>query len=450
MKNSSNVLLFLGILLSLYSCSRENTVGTNQTGTGRDIPAVNILECHLQEYRRTYSTFGTVSYIKKAEVYPVFSELIREMPFEEGDTVAEGDLLVRLDDRKLKIRIMEARAAVRIKETEWNLAVQQLDEGRRNMEARFLNIENARLDRDRAEADFRRVGTIYENKKQLLDLEGVSREELAAVELEYFEKDLVYRQARSNLEVKKIGFREEDLVRAGYEIPQGEEEKQRLFIEYNSRMLQAEVEAAAAGLEEGERKLESLELTLADTLIKAPISGVVGRKYLEPGEMAAPEKPLYLIFPEDRVFASVEISEREMAEIHVGMSADVRTDLSEDSREGQVQRISPWIDQESRTGTVKILLKNQDSFFKVGQFVRINIHLSEIQKGILVPEESIVRDKEETYVFTLRGNRIFKTAVVCARPLETESPIVSGLYNGSLIIRDPEKNYRNGMEVSRL
>ena len=439
--------LFLGLLV--FSCAPKKPSGQENILMAEPaVPVVDILECRIGEYVRTIETFGTISYVTKAEIYPMGAEIIDRMNYEEGDSVRVGEELARLDSRKLSFQLKEAESGIRIKETRWNLAVQQREEGRRNMESRFLEIENARLDLEKARIDFQRISRIFENKKQLFEVEGISQEEMASVELEYQEKDFACRKAESALAVKKIGFRKEDLIQAGYEIPENPANQKELFIDYNTRMLQAEVDVAAAELEAARSQVEALRLYLSETSIRAPISGVIGRKYMESGEKASPEKPLYLIFPENSVYAEARVSEKELTVLKQGMQGDVTSDTDTQMRTGRIQRISPWVDQESRTGSFKILLDNRDGLFKVGQFVRISLRLTGTREGILLPSQAILSKEGITRVFQIRGNRIFEREISCLDPVDDQIPVESGLEPGNLIVLNPSEGLRNGMEVS--
>ncbi len=448
--NPSKIFLFFLPVLLILSCGQKKPeVRIEPLNREITAPAVEILECRTEEYVRTIDTFGTISYVTKAEIYPMGAEIIDRMFYEEGETVRSGDILARLDSRKLSLQLKEAEAGIRIKETKWNLAVQQREEGRRNMESRFLEIENARMDLEKARMDFDRISRIFENKKQLFEVEGISREEMASVELEYQEKEFACRKAESALAVKRIGFREEDLIQAGYEIPEDPANLKDLYIDYNTRMLQAEVDVAGAELEAARSQLDALRLYLNETSIKAPISGVIGRKYMENGEKASPEKPLYLIFPENSVFAEARVSEKELTALKQGMQGDVTSDTDSQMRTGKIQRISPWVDQESRTGSFKILLDNRDGLFKVGQFVRISLKLTGSREGILLPPEAILTRGEASLVFQIRGNRIFEREITCLEPVDDLIPLESGLEPGNRIVLNPSDGLRNGMEVSR-
>ncbi|OQY34297.1 MAG: hypothetical protein B6241_05365 [Spirochaetaceae bacterium 4572_59] len=440
------IVIFIPLLFFLGACG-EKPPEESSVGEDSYVPVVKLLPCHSKAYSRTYETYGTVAYLFKADVCPMSSEIIKSIPFEEGDRVRKGEILARLNSQKLEIQMKEARAGVRIKETGLNLALQQLEEGRRNMEAQFLTIENSRLDLEKTEADFERMTRVYANKKQLYNVEGISREEMDSVELEYFEKELNLRQSRSNLAVKLIGYRDEDLLKAGYLLPETDEEKTELFVDYNTRTLQAQVDVAQAELEAVRSQMETLKLYLAETAVRAPIDGLIAQKYMEEGEKASPDKPLYMIYPDKSVYAVAQLSEKDISLLRPGMEAEVKTDITPTMRRGVIQRISPWIQKESRTASLKILLDNEDALFRVGQFVRIKVLLSEAVPTLMIPEEAVLSEGEISYAFSYRGGRIFRQDLVCGEESDEELPVFEGLEEGTRIVLNPRSSYKNGMEV---
>jgi len=449
MKKGITAGCLLLVLLVLLSCREkyEMTVLPAEQEAVR-APVVKTVTCGKREYTRDFSTFGSVAYVSKADVYPKSGEIIESLTFEEGDRVRRGDVLAELDRRKLEIQLRETAAGILTREAQLNLAVQRRDESRRNIEAQFHTIRNAELDLQKKEADFQRISTIAENKQQLFDAGGVTREELESVRLEYLEKETQLQQTAANLAIKRIGYRDEDLLEAGYGVPEDPEERKGLFVDLNTRLLQAEVEVAEAELNAARSRIETLELYLSETSVASPIDGVVARKYMEEGEKASPEKPLYLIFPTRQVYALAEVSEKDLLSLREGLEADVVIDAGGGSRTGRIDRISPWIQSESRTAPVRILLDNRDGLFRVGQFVRITVLLSDPVREVMVPSDAVLYDGEENpYVFTIRGGRIFRTDITCGEENDGFLPVLSGLEEGERIAAAPRESFRQGMEV---
>ena len=93
MKPLTMPLLIIGSFLILTCSSGESGISRDHApGEDRRAPSVVILECRNQEYVRNIETYGTISYVTKAEIYPMGDQIIEEMLFDEGDTVSSGDV----------------------------------------------------------------------------------------------------------------------------------------------------------------------------------------------------------------------------------------------------------------------------------------------------------------------------------------------------------------------
>ena len=75
----------------------------------------------------------------------------------------------------------------------------------------------------------------------------VTKEELDAVRTQYLSYETKLVQAEGDLEIQRLGFRDEDIIDAGYKIPETEEERYGLLVLINTKMLAAERDVAGSG-----------------------------------------------------------------------------------------------------------------------------------------------------------------------------------------------------------
>jgi len=433
----------LSVLLLLLSACRAHPV---RDVAGQLPPLVEEYVCRYELMRNEISTFGTVSYLNKADVVPMSSETIRELYFEEGDTVYKGEVLALLDTRKLDLQMEELEAGIETKRAALLLAEEKLAESRRNMETRFYRILNAGLDLEQKKADYVRVLGVLENKKQLFQAGGIPQEELLSVELTVREKETSYRQAEYILKTEEVGFREEDLIRGGYEPSRDEEERKTMFIELNTRVPSAEAELARSEWLAARSRIETLELYREESRIKAPISGIIGRKYMDAGEKTLENQPLYMIYPTEQVCIIARMGEKDLNTVKAGQQVLVSRDYDDSEFTGQIQRISPWIQKESRSGEVRVLLENDKGRFRIGQFVRLKIQLEDPAEQLMIPSSSL-KGGDEAWVFVIRQNRLFQKAVTPGRECGDRTSVLAGLSEGDRIVSGPPDFLRNGMEV---
>lgn len=424
--------------LILFPSCRSREQSTAQSAAP---PLIVSHLCEEESVRSEIRTFGTVSSVKKADILPPSESRITDLLFEEGDRVEAGDLIAVLDLRQIDLQIRETEASVRNRESALELCNEQLAESRRNMEARFYSIESAEIECSEKKSELERMEGILENKRRLLEIGGITREEFLSVELEYLEKESLYRQAACTLDIQKIGFRDRDLAEAGYPEAGSGEIRIEQFIDLNTRVLQAEAEMAESELAAAVSSLESLRLFREENHIRAPFSGIVVRRYMDEGETCSRDKPIYHISTIDQVHVRIRMSSDEMNLLTRGGSAEISLP---ELRRGLIDRISPWIQNESGSGEVMVLVDNSDGIFRLGEFLRVTIPLEGREKRIHIPDNSLLGST----VFLIREGRIFRRDIETGEAVDMGVPVLKGLEPGDRIVLAPEDYFQDGMEVS--
>ena len=164
--------------------------------------------------------------------------------------------------------------------------------------------------------------------------------------------------------------------------------------------------AARAQVEQAEAALQSAKAGLEDALITSPVDGIVGKRYLEAGDMAS-GSPLVMIVQTDNMEISFEATENDLGKLRVGQKARVYVkSYGERAFTGTVKQISPVLDPMSRMATVKVQISNTDDLLLSGMYARVEIITGTIGNTILVPRyatrENTKLDRQRT------GNQVVK------------------------------------------
>jgi HlyD family secretion protein len=232
------------------------------------------------------SVTGTIE-ATQVDVSVKIAGRIVERLVKEGDKVARGQLLVRLDDSELAADVRRQEAALRSAQA----TLRDLQKGARPQE-----IEDARAAVSSVEAT------------------------RSMTEREYQRTDQLFRQ---NL----IAAQDVDRARQAFEVAKAQErsarEKLGLVLE-GSRPDQ--IDAARWQVTQAESALAQAQSRLREAQVVSPIDGVVLRKNLEAGETANPGVPiLTLVNPKD-VWLRAYVPETEVGRLKVGDTATLRVD----------------------------------------------------------------------------------------------------------------------------
>lgn len=265
----AKALLVLTVLLVL---GLAYAYGGRLFGTGNGRPVVSVT--------------GTIEAIQ-VDVSARIAGRITERPVNEGDRVVAGQVLVRLDEAELAAEVRRQEAAVRTAQSTLN----DLVAGARHeeMEDARAALQSASATREWTERDFRRA-------------EGLFRQTLIAAQ-------------------------EVDRARQAYEVAAAQEKSARqkvLLLEAGSRPDQ--VEAARGQLAQARNALDTARTRLKEMTVLSPLDGVVLRKNLEVGELAAPGVPILTLMNPADIWVRAYVPEEEVARIKVGSPARVSVD----------------------------------------------------------------------------------------------------------------------------
>jgi HlyD family secretion protein len=234
------------------------------------------------------------------------SERIAAVLVQEGDRVRQGQLLARLDTRRIEPQVAQAEAEVAAQRH----VVERLRRGSRPEE-----IAQARANVEAAKADVANARQQYERLKSAWEMSAgraVRQQDVdnAATAVQVAEAKLAVNQKA--LELSIAGPRREEIAEA------------------------------EARLQANRAQLALLRQRLADAQLVSPIDAVVRTRVMEPGEMASPEKPVFSLAVTDPKWVRAYVSEPDLGKVRYRMPAAVAVDSFPDRRfEGWVGFISP-------------------------------------------------------------------------------------------------------------
>ncbi len=261
---------------------------------------------------------------------------------QEGQRVRKGQVLVRLDDRELRLSLEEATS--RYLQGLGQLAVE---------EDKYRESDGAKrtLDEQRAELERReRAGEITRDERLDLELELG----MAAV------RDGAYR---------------------------------RELLEVRSGVAAARADAAR------------LRIELERTEVRAPFAGVISGLELNQGENVQVGQVVCRLVDDVNVEAAVGVLESDLAVVAVGKPALLEVPALGESIPLQVDVIDPEVAADSRTCRVLLRLRSDDRRVKPGMFVRAAIAGEVFADRLLVPREAIVTRDGRPVLFRVEDDR---------------------------------------------
>lgn len=227
---------------------------------------------------------------------------IASMAFDEGDTVAVGEVMAQLDPAPYEHQLAAIQAELDAADAD----LAKLRSGSRPQEIVQANeaVRQAQAGLREMQADFRRQDSLLASgasSQRSVDVARTARDQAVAA----------VASAKATLSLVNDGFRSEDISAS-------------------------QARAAAA-----EAALAQARTALADTKLTAPSDATVLSRVREPGSMVASSSTVYSLSLRDPVYVRAYVSEPQLGRIAPGTSVRVYTDSSTKTYHGQIGFISP-------------------------------------------------------------------------------------------------------------
>ncbi|WP_083264352.1 efflux RND transporter periplasmic adaptor subunit [Pseudohongiella acticola] len=250
---------------------------------------------------------------------------------------------------------------------------------------------------------------------QLRDSEYVERYEQAVAGLDIARAQT--RQAEANLQqLENQARRVRELTERQLETTANLE-----TIEVQVAVASANMDLREAQENQARSQLEERRLELVNTTVRAPISGLVGLRNAERGQMASTGTPLFLIGDVDQVRIEILLTERMLNYIREGMSVNLYSENWPGTMlDADISRISPFLDPETLRTEAYIDMANPDNLMRPGMFVNVDVLYGETEQAVLIPNSAIYRHPrtgvEGVYVMNAPGEELRPVADVDGAP----------------------------------
>lgn len=194
---------------------------------------------------------------------------------------------------------------------------------------------------------------------------------------------------------------------------------------------EAAYQTAQAQEEAARRQVDAAKILLDFTAVTAPFDGQVVRKEIDPGEFAAPGRPLIALEATDRFQLETSIPVAEGERLQRGEKREVEI-TALPPMQGTVDEIVSAADPATRTVVVKLLLPS-GAPVRSGMFGRLILPGSEA-KGIFIPKRVVREIGQLETVRVLEGGKVVTRHIQTGREIGEEIEVLSGLQPNDQIV----------------
>jgi HlyD family secretion protein len=209
----------------------------------------------------------------------------------------------------------------------------------------------------------------------------------------------------------------------------------------------ANLEASRLDVKVAQAQLDDIALRLQRTDVKAPVAGLVSGKSAKIGALASGAgEPLFTIIRDGELELRVDLAESELVRIGTGMPVAVELAGSPEQYEGTVRLVDPTINLQSRMGTVRISLQDNDAV-RAGMFAEASILIAE-KEVIAIPLPALSIENGQATVLKVSNGVVTKTQVQTGFQSDGMVEITSGLSAGEVIVAKAGAFVRDGDRIN--
>ena len=213
----------------------------------------------------------------------------------------------------------------------------------------------------------------------------------------------------------------------------------------------SQLAVAEANVEAARGALDQVKKLLNDTVIRAPITGLIASRSVQPGEKVSPDNRLLEIVNLDLMEMEASVPTNDIARVVVGQQARLRIEGLPDAFSGRVTRINPATQPGSRSILVYVQIANPQHILRVGMFAEAQLSLLTKTNVLALPQSAIHKDSNGATVYVIDNGKLLKAPVTLGiEGRSGETPLVEisgGLAFGAQVVRSDMGNLLQGTAV---
>lgn len=208
---------------------------------------------------------------------------------------------------------------------------------------------------------------------------------------------------------------------------------------------------AQANLESAKGALDVAQKLLNDTVIRAPISGLISSRTIQPGEKVSADNRLLDVVDLNKLEMEAAVPASDITNIALGQEVQVRIEGLADPLSGKVVRINPSTQAGSRSIMTYIQVDNPKGVLRSGMFGEAQLTLAKKSGVLTVPQSAVQSEAANPYVYAIENDRLVQKPIVPGLRGDDGRggavEIISGLDNGAQIVRTNLGSLRSGTPV---
>ncbi|MEH2055755.1 MAG: efflux RND transporter periplasmic adaptor subunit [Nostoc sp.] len=437
-------------------------------GTNKEDIAQLTVPVTAQNVTLRITASGKVVPVQSVNISPKNPGVLSQLYVEQGDRIQKGQILARMDSASIDAQKSQylanlaqsqaqlaeavagsrpqeiAQARARLAQSQAQLAAARAGNRPQEIAQSQSQVDAAQAKVNYASQQVKRYQYLYKEgaeTKQLLD-QAISDDKSARASLE---------EAKKRLSLVQSGTRSEEIDQRQAAV--NETKAALVLLEDGTRSeVIAQRQAAVAS---AEAQLKGIQVQLEDTIIRAPLSGIVTQKYSDPGAFVTPTTSAStsasatsssIVAVARGLEILAQVPEADLGRIKPGQQVEIVADAYPDQVfKGHVRLIAPEavVEQGVTSFQVRVALDTGTDKLRSGLNVDLTFLGDRVNNALVLPTVSIVTEKGKTGVLVPDANNKpqFREITVGAQ-IQNQTQILGGVKEGDRIFVNPPKDYK--------
>jgi RND family efflux transporter MFP subunit len=178
---------------------------------------------------------------------------------------------------------------------------------------------------------------------------------------------------------------------------------------------QAALDTARAQLRAAQAQLDTAQVDLRNAALVAPISGVVSKRSVVPGEKLALEQEVLSIVDLQTLELAGLVGTHEVSRVAPGMPVDVRVEGVDTPVHGRIARIAPAAEPGTRSIRVVVTIPNPKELYRAGQYAVAQVAVPDATQRVTLPTTAIASTSGQDNVWLIEHGELLRRAVTTGR-----------------------------------
>ncbi|QMS89618.1 efflux RND transporter periplasmic adaptor subunit [Nostoc edaphicum CCNP1411] len=437
-------------------------------GTNKEDIAQLTVPVAAQNVTLRITASGKVVPVQSVNISPKNPGVLSQLYVEQGDRIQQGQILARMDSASIEAQRSQYRANLAQSQAQLAQAVagsrpQEIAQSRARLAQAQAQLAAAKagnrpqeiaqsqsqVDAAQARVNYtgeqvKRYQYLYKEgaeRKQLLD-QAISDDKSARASLE---------EAKKRLSLVQSGTRTEEIDQRQAAV--NEARAALVLLEDGTRS--EEIVQRQAAVASAEAQLKGVQVQLDETIIRAPLSGIVTQKYADPGAFVTPTTSASasasatsssIVAVARGLEVLAQVPEADIGRIKQGQQVEIVADAYPDQVfKGKVRLIAPEavVEQGVTSFQVRVSLDTGTDKLRSGLNVDLTFLGDRVNNALVLPTVSIVTEKGQTGVLIPDANNKpqFREVTIGAQ-IQDQTQILGGIKEGDRVFVNPPKDYK--------